>query len=80
MGTPELEVGACVGVVIGRTACKISESRALDYVAGYLIVADVSIPHANYHRPVRSFQGKGRLLPAGPVGHGPCRRRRIPMR
>src|SRR6202167_5706043 len=30
-GTPELEVGACVGVVIGRTACKIAESRALDY-------------------------------------------------
>src|ERR1700674_5202408 len=44
-GTPELEVGACVGVVIGRTACRVPEPRALDYVAGYLIVADVSIPH-----------------------------------
>src|SRR5450631_4528423 len=43
-GTPELEVGACVGMVIGHTACNVSESRALDYVAGYLIVADVSIP------------------------------------
>ena len=28
-GTPELEVGACVGLVIGRTACRVSsrESR-----------------------------------------------------
>jgi hypothetical protein len=41
-GTPELEVGACLGMVIGRTACKVSEPRALDYVAGYLIVADVA--------------------------------------
>src|ERR1700735_1413585 len=40
-GTPELEVGACLGVVIGRTACQVSESQALDYVAGYLIVADI---------------------------------------
>src|SRR5215468_1475360 len=39
---PELEVGACLGIVIGRTACAVSEQSALDFVAGYLIVNDVS--------------------------------------
>ena len=66
VGTPELEVGACVGMVIGRTACKISESRALEYVAGYLIVADVSIPHANYHRPCVRFKARDGYCPLGP--------------
>jgi 5-oxopent-3-ene-1,2,5-tricarboxylate decarboxylase/2-hydroxyhepta-2,4-diene-1,7-dioate isomerase len=65
-GTSDLEVGACVGVVIGRTACRISESRALDYVAGYLIVADVSIPHANYHRPCVRFKARDGFCPLGP--------------
>ena len=65
-GTPDREIGACVGVVIGRTACRISESRALDYVAGYLIVADVSIPHANYHRPCVRFKARDGFCPLGP--------------
>jgi 5-oxopent-3-ene-1,2,5-tricarboxylate decarboxylase/2-hydroxyhepta-2,4-diene-1,7-dioate isomerase len=66
-GTPELEVGACVGMVIGRTACRLSESRALDYVAGYLIVADVSIPHAKYHRPSIRFKARDGYCPLGPA-------------
>lgn len=65
-GTPELEVGACVGLVIGRTACRIAETRALDYVAGYLIVADVSVPHGNYHRPCVRFKARDGYCPLGP--------------
>jgi 5-oxopent-3-ene-1,2,5-tricarboxylate decarboxylase/2-hydroxyhepta-2,4-diene-1,7-dioate isomerase len=66
-GTPELEVGACVGMVIGRTACKVSESQALDYVAGYLIVADVSVPHGVFHRPCIRFKARDGFCPMGPV-------------
>lgn len=66
-GTPELEVGACLGVVIGRTACRVSEPRALDYVAGYLIVADVSIPHSSYHRPSIRFKARDGYCPLGPA-------------
>ena len=66
-GTPDLEVGACVGVVIGRTACKVCESRALDYVAGYIIVADVSIPHSNYYRPSIRYKARDGYCPLGPV-------------
>jgi 5-oxopent-3-ene-1,2,5-tricarboxylate decarboxylase / 2-hydroxyhepta-2,4-diene-1,7-dioate isomerase len=66
-GTPELEVGACLGMVIGRTACRVSEPRALDYVAGYLIVADVSIPHSNYYRPSIRFKARDGFCPLGPA-------------
>ncbi len=45
---PELEVGASLGIVIGRTACAVGEEDALEHVAGYLVVADFSAPHANF--------------------------------
>ena len=66
-GVPDLEVGACVGMVLGCTACKISESRALDFVAGFLIVADVSVPHANYYRPSIRFKARDGYCPLGPA-------------
>ncbi len=66
-GTPELEVGACVGMVIGRLACKVSESQALDYVAGYLILADVSVPHGSFHRPSIRFKARDGYCPLGPA-------------
>jgi 5-oxopent-3-ene-1,2,5-tricarboxylate decarboxylase / 2-hydroxyhepta-2,4-diene-1,7-dioate isomerase len=67
VGTPELEVGACVGLVIGRTACNVPVAGALDYVAGYLIVADVSIPHAVFHRPSIRYKARDGYCPLGPA-------------
>jgi 5-oxopent-3-ene-1,2,5-tricarboxylate decarboxylase/2-hydroxyhepta-2,4-diene-1,7-dioate isomerase len=66
-GTPELEVGASLGLVIGRTACRVSASSALEYVAGYLIVADVSIPQANFHRPSIRLRARDGFCPLGPA-------------
>jgi len=66
-GSRELEVGAAVGLVIGRTACNVSEPGALDYVAGYLIVADVSVPHSNYHRPSIRCKARDGYCPLGPA-------------
>src|SRR5579859_3596759 len=43
-GVPELEAAACLGLVIGRTASRLPEAAALDHVAGFLIVNDVSVP------------------------------------
>ena len=72
----ELEVGAALGVVIGRTACAVAESEALDFVAGYVIVADCSLPHDSYFRPADPLQGARRLLRHRAEGHGPRRHRR----
>ena len=66
-GTPELEVGACLGLVIGRAACRLSESRALDHVAGYLIVVDISVPHASFHRPSIRYKARDGFCPMGPA-------------
>ncbi|MBS0421718.1 MAG: fumarylacetoacetate hydrolase family protein [Proteobacteria bacterium] len=62
----ELEVGACLGVVIGRTACAVPERSALDFVAGYLIVNDVSVPHTVYYRPSIRFKARDGFCPMGP--------------
>jgi 5-oxopent-3-ene-1,2,5-tricarboxylate decarboxylase/2-hydroxyhepta-2,4-diene-1,7-dioate isomerase len=66
-GTPELEVGACLGLVMGRAACRVSVEQALGYVAGYLIVADLSIPHANLHRPAIRYKARDGYCPLGPA-------------
>lgn len=50
-GVPELEMGATLGVVIDRAACRVPAHRALDFVRGYTIVNDVSEPHASVYRP-----------------------------
>lgn len=66
-GTPELEVGACLGLVMGRAACRLSASRALEHVAGYLIVADISVPHASFHRPSIRYKARDGYCPLGPA-------------
>ncbi|MBS0613366.1 MAG: fumarylacetoacetate hydrolase family protein [Proteobacteria bacterium] len=63
--SPELEVGATLGVVIGRPVCRVSETQALDTVAGYLIVNDVSVPHASYYRPSIRQKARDGFCPLG---------------
>ena len=61
-----LELGATLGLVIGRAACRVSERDALDFVAGYVIVNDVSVPHASYYRPSLRFKARDTFCPIGP--------------
>jgi len=46
-----LKIAGTLGVVMGRTACRVSAAQALDFVAGYIAVSDASIPHESYYRP-----------------------------
>jgi len=62
----ELEIGAALGIVIGRSATKVSVTQALDYVAGYTIVNDVSIPHKSIYRPAVKFKARDGFCPVGP--------------
>ncbi|MGC1387021.1 MAG: fumarylacetoacetate hydrolase family protein, partial [Steroidobacteraceae bacterium] len=64
--TAELEAAACLGLVIGRTACNVSAAHALDHVAGFLIVNDVSIPHPDYYRPSVRYKARDGFCPLGP--------------
>ena len=65
-GVDELEVGATLGLVIARSACRVREADALAFVAGYVIVNDVSIPHASYYRPSLRFKARDTFCPIGP--------------
>ena len=65
-GIAELEIGASLGLVIGRPACRLSEHRALESVAGYLIVNDVSVPHLSYYRPSIALRARDGFCPLGP--------------
>jgi 5-oxopent-3-ene-1,2,5-tricarboxylate decarboxylase / 2-hydroxyhepta-2,4-diene-1,7-dioate isomerase len=62
----ELEAAACLGIVIGRTACKVPEAGGLQHIAGFLIVNDVSIPHPNYYRPSIRYKARDGYCPLGP--------------
>jgi len=60
-GTHALDLEVELGVVIGTTARRVLESRALDHVAGYVVVNDVS---------ARDWQGSPAALREGETGDG----------
>jgi 5-oxopent-3-ene-1,2,5-tricarboxylate decarboxylase/2-hydroxyhepta-2,4-diene-1,7-dioate isomerase len=66
-GMSELDVGPCLGLVIGRTACRVPKEGALHHVAGYLIVNDVSVPHDTFYRPSIRFKARDGFCPLGPA-------------
>lgn len=64
-GVEALEIGVSLGLVIGRTACRVSAADALEFVAGYVVVNDVSVPHASYYRPSMRFKCRDGFCPIG---------------
>ena len=56
-----------LGIVIGRQAKYVSEADALDYVAGYCVVNDVSERHFQAHRSGQWTKGKSHDT-FGPLG------------
>ena len=60
-GTHALDLEVELGVVIGTTAHRVSRDEALDHVAGYVVVNDVS---------ARDWQGVKAALGDGEVGDG----------
>ncbi len=62
-----IEVGATLGIVIGRNACRVNESEALDVVAGYTVVADFCLAHQNgYYRPSVRLRARDASLAMAP--------------
>lgn len=62
-GATELEIGASLGLVIGRPCCNLAPHQALEHVAGYLIVNDVSVPHLPYYRPSIAAKARDGFCP-----------------
>jgi 2-keto-4-pentenoate hydratase/2-oxohepta-3-ene-1,7-dioic acid hydratase in catechol pathway len=60
-GTHALDLEVELGVLIGRTARRVAPADAMDHVAGYIVVNDVS---------ARDWQGNPAALRAGEKGDG----------
>ncbi|GGO79829.1 hypothetical protein GCM10011348_15130 [Marinobacterium nitratireducens] len=63
---PAMAVGTSLGVVIGKETCRVSAEEALDYVGGYTIVSDFSLPEQNYYRPDIKGKCLDTTAPVGP--------------
>lgn len=64
-GVDEVEVGASLGVVMGRCASRVTESEAMQYVAGYVVVNDVTVPHSSLLRPPIKQKCRDSFCPMG---------------
>lgn len=62
-----LAIGATLGLVIGRTACRVTEADALVHVAGFLLVADLCVPHDAFYRPSVRLRARDGSCLLGPV-------------
>jgi 5-oxopent-3-ene-1,2,5-tricarboxylate decarboxylase/2-hydroxyhepta-2,4-diene-1,7-dioate isomerase len=69
-GFDGVEIGAALGMVIGRTACRVEEADALAHVAGYVAVNDACLPHDSYYRPSLRWRARDGFCPmATTVAH-----------
>ncbi|EZH67332.1 4-hydroxyphenylacetate isomerase [Bacillaceae bacterium JMAK1] len=61
-----LQVGAALGIVLKKQATRVTVDHASDYIAGFTIVNDVSIPHESMHRPAIKEKARDGFCPIGP--------------
>ena len=62
---PALQMGATLGMVIGQAASKLSLAEAMRYVAGFVVMNDISVPHASFYRPSIRFKCRDGFCPLG---------------
>ncbi|HKU00055.1 MAG TPA: fumarylacetoacetate hydrolase family protein [Paraburkholderia sp.] len=66
-GAQGVQVGASLGIVIGRTATCVKTHEAFDYIAGYTLVADLCVPHESVYRPSVHFRARDGFCVIGPT-------------
>jgi 5-oxopent-3-ene-1,2,5-tricarboxylate decarboxylase/2-hydroxyhepta-2,4-diene-1,7-dioate isomerase len=62
-------MGASLAIVIGRTACRVSEASAFDVVAGYTTANDVCVPMealTRHYRPGLRLRARDGFCVIGP--------------
>jgi len=61
-----LQAGPALGVVMGKSASRVSAAEALDYVAGYTVVNEFSLPEDSYYRPAVKAKCRDGFCAIGP--------------
>ena len=62
-----VRIDATIGLVIGATATRVAAQDALRYIAGYVLVSDITLPHDNYYRPAIRQRDRDGFCPMGRV-------------
>lgn len=66
-GVEEIEVGATLGIVMASPASRVCERDALKYVAGFVAVNDVTVPHHSVLRPPIKQKCRDSFCPFGEI-------------
>ncbi|WP_321355810.1 fumarylacetoacetate hydrolase family protein [Pseudomonas extremaustralis] len=61
-----LQPGPALAVVMGKSASRVSPAEALDYVAGYTVVNEFSLPEDSYYRPAVKAKCRDGFCAIGP--------------
>lgn len=64
-GTPSLQLGPTIGLVIGRRACRVSVESAMSYLDGAVLAIDASVPYQSHFRPAIRERCRDGFLPLG---------------
>jgi 5-oxopent-3-ene-1,2,5-tricarboxylate decarboxylase/2-hydroxyhepta-2,4-diene-1,7-dioate isomerase len=62
----EVEVGATLGISFARAASRVRVAQALDFVSGYCVVNDLTVPHQSLLRPPMRQKCRDGFCPIGP--------------
>lgn len=64
----KVQSGATLAVVIGDTVRKVPAGRVADYLAGYALANDVSLPESSFYRPAIKAKCRDGFCPLGDIG------------
>jgi 5-oxopent-3-ene-1,2,5-tricarboxylate decarboxylase/2-hydroxyhepta-2,4-diene-1,7-dioate isomerase len=62
----EFELGAALGLVVGRSICRADEAGALQCLAGVVLMADLCLPHNTFYRPSVRLRARDGSCVIGP--------------
>ena len=62
-GAAGLHVGAALGIIIGGVACRVPVQHALDFVAGYVLMGEVTLPLTSHYRPALRLRARDGFCP-----------------
>lgn len=65
-------LGATLGIVVGRTACRLTMADAMQHVAGYLVAADLGLPLSSHYRPAVRARARDGFCPLGAAVPASC--------
>ncbi|TBL76953.1 2-hydroxyhepta-2,4-diene-1,7-dioate isomerase [Obesumbacterium proteus] len=60
-----VQSGATIALVVGKTARKITVADAANYIAGYALANDVSLPEESFYRPAIKAKCRDGFCPLG---------------